>query len=145
MIDPPTTTIESTPTPQAAPAPTTIAPERPPLANFQAWALLNLILTIVTGLIMVALMVTYFTKRREDEEQEDSEEKVKKHLALRLITIAATAIAVILFVLTQNITLPMIFIDQWTIWHVVITAAAVVLAMLSTKKYEEEEEIGQEV
>ena len=144
VIDPPGTTIQDTPTPQAAPNTTTITPERPPLASFAAWALLNLILTVVTGLIMIALMVTYFMKRKEDEEQEDKEEKVKKHLPLRLITIAATVVAIILFILTENMALPMVFIDQWTIWHVVITAATVVLAALSMKKYEEEE-VGQEV
>ena len=142
VIDPPIETISSAPIPLAVPA--SITTINPPLASSASWALLNLILTIVTGLIMISLMITYFTKRREDEEQEGKEEKVKKYLALRLITIAAAVVAIILFVLTQNMALPMIFIDQWTIWHVIITAATLMLAAFSMKKYEEEE-VGQEV
>ena len=146
VIDPPSTaTIADDLVPQAAPTTTEILPIRPPLANFAAWALLNLILTVVTGLIMIALLVTYFAKRREDDENYGEEEKVKKHLGLRLITVAATVIAVILFVLTQNMTLPMILIDQWTILHVIITAAAVLLAMASMKNYEDDEELVENI
>jgi len=140
-IDPPTTTIGDTETPQAAPI-QEIPPERPPLAVFAAWALLNLILTIVTGLIMAALLVSYFGKRKDEDEEDDpdrDEEKVKKYLGLRLLTIAATAIAVILFILTQDMRLPMMFVDQWTIWHVVITAVTVILAIFSKKTYEEDD------
>ena len=143
VIDPPQATISSAPVPLAVPA--SITTINPPLASSASWALLNLILTIVTGLIMIALMITFFTKRKEDDEQEGKEEKIKKYLALRLITIAATVVAIILFVLTQNMALPMIFIDKWTIYHVIITAATLMLAALSMKKYEEEEVAGQEV
>ena len=122
-----------------------IPPDRTPLASFGAWALLNLILTIVTAIIMAALLITYFSKRKDEHEDDPyyEEEKVKKHLLVRLITVAATAIAIILFVMTQNMSLPMGFIDQWTIWHVVITAASVVLAVFSKKTYEDGEEIEQ--
>ena len=94
---------------------------------------------------MVALLVTYFIKRRKDEDEDEEEyereeENVKKRLGFRLITIAATVIAIILFVVTQDMSLPMGFIDTWTIWHIVITAVTVVLAFLSKKKYEEEED-----
>ena len=139
-------TIIDAPTPQAAPEPEVIIPpDKLPLASYATWALLNLILTIVTVIIMAALLITYIGKR-EDEQEEDpyyEEEKVKKHLAPRLITIAAAAIAIILFILTQNMSLPMTFFDQWTIWHVVITAASVVLAVFSKKTYEDDEEIEQ--
>ena len=133
-------TIEPEPAPQAAPEITTIEADRVPLANIASWALLNLMLTIVTGLIMVALFATYFIKRKDDDEDDpDKEQKVKRHLLARLITIATTVVAIILFVMTQDMSLPMIFADQYTIWHIVIAAVTVFLALLSKKDYEEEE------
>ena len=142
VIDPPKRTqIEDTQIPQAAPEPeedvTVIPPERPPLAVFATWALLNLLFTIATGVITIALLVTYFKKRKEE-----NGETAKKHLALRLIAIAATAVSIILFIITQDMALSMFLADQWTIWHVVITAATVVLAVLSMKKFEVVKEIG---
>ena len=111
-----------------------------PGTNYAAWALLNLILTIVTALTMIALFVTYFINRRdEDEDDPDYERNIKKYLGFRLITIAAAIIAALLFVLTEDMSLTMTFTDQWTVWHVVITAAAIILAFFSRKKYEEEE------
>ena len=109
--------------------------------NFAAWHLLNLMLTILTGLIMVALFVTFFFKRKDENEDDPDydEEKVKKHLWARLITIITTVVAIVLFVLTQDMSLPMAWTDQYTVWHIVIAAATVVLAFLSTKKYEEQE------
>jgi hypothetical protein len=136
------TAIEEEPSPQAAPD-EQIMSESVPLANIASWALLNLMLTIVTGLTMVALLATYFLRRKEEEEEKeedsDSEKKINKHLIARLITIAATVIAIILFVVTQNMELPMILADKYTIWHVIIVAATVVLAFISKKNYEDEE------
>jgi len=142
VIDPPNRVeIEDEQVPQAAPEPeevVVIPPERPPLAVFATWALLNLLLVVATGVIMIALLVTFFAKRKEGNGETEN-----KRLALRLIAIAATAVSIILFVITQNMILPMGFIDKWTIWHVIITAATVVLVALSMKKYEQEKEISQ--
>ena len=147
VVDPPTpqaaATITDMPTPQAA---VTIPAERPPLASYASWALLNLILTIVTGLIMAVLLATYFVKRKDEEEDDDpyyEEEKTNKHLWARLITIATTAVAVILFVLTQNMSLPMQMVDVWTAWHIIIATATIILAFLSRKTYEEDELEGE--
>jgi len=144
VIIPPQAVIADGPVPQASLTPLqSIAVERPPLAaaGLASWALLNLILTVATALIMVALIGTYFNKRRRDEDEanEYGEEKVKKYLGLRLISVVTAVIAFILFVFTQDMTLPIAFTDTWTIWHVVITAAAVLLAVFSMKKYEEED------
>ena len=138
--------VEPAPVPEPVPAPTpeppvTIEPTTPPLANIAAWALLNLILTIVTVIIMLLLLITYFVKKKDDREDEydydqESEQKVRKHLVFRLLTIATTVVAIILFIMTEDMSLPMGLYDNWTIWHVVITAVTVLLAILSRKKYE---------
>ncbi|GHU63615.1 hypothetical protein AGMMS49983_07440 [Clostridia bacterium] len=133
------TTVEQDATPAAT---TTLPDGATPLSVKTAWALFNLILTIVTVLIMVALLLTYFARRREDEEFEhdlDHEERVKKHLGVRLISIAAAAIAIILFVRTEDMNAPMQLMDNWTVWHIVITAAAVILAIFAKKSYKAED------
>jgi len=151
-IDPPvagiTTTINGMETPLAG----SLGPlnaDRPPLVDFASWALLNLILTIVTGLITLALFATYFMKRKQEEaefeskyrpaggaEFENEREEIKKRLLIRVLSIVATVAAIILFVITQDMTLPIAFVDNWTIGHIVIVAAAIFIAYLSRKKYE---------
>ena len=152
VIEPVEPPLDAVPEP---PEEKVIEDEPQPKSDFGAWALLNLILTIVTGLIMIALIITYFFKRKKEDEEEgletaegedeDEEKKVKRHLGLRLITVAATIIAIILFVLTEDMSLPMGWLDQWTIWHVIIVAATVILAIFSRKKYEDEEEEDEAV
>ena len=130
-----------------------IEDEQAPRANIVTWALLNLMFTILTGLIMVALIATYFVKRREDGREEGEEEalagdgegvaregrkekgRVERYLGLRLITVPATAVSIMLFVMSQDMRLPMTLFDYWTVWHVLIAGVSVVLAFFSRKKY----------
>ena len=122
-----------------------IMPEPVPASPSGAWALLNLMLTLITGLVTVALLAIYFVKRRDDKDEaytdrDEEEEKVRKHLGLRLLTIVATVIAAIIFIKTQDMSLPMAYVDRWSILHVLIAAATVLLANFSKKDYEEDEE-----
>jgi uncharacterized repeat protein (TIGR02543 family) len=128
----------SAPEPAPLPDTETVQPEQVPKAagGSAAWALINLLLTIVTGIIMLMLLITYFVNRRKEEEDSDYEYSVKKRWPLRMLTIMTTIIAVILFVFTEDMRLPMIFTDQYTLWHIVITAATLLLAILSVKKHE---------
>jgi len=120
---------------------------RPPLANIMAWALMNLILTLVAVLIVAALLLTALKNRKKENEYEEYDEdpdhemqKAKKHMGLRLLSVVAAVIAVLLFIFTQDMSQPMIFIDPLTIWHLAIVAVTVLLAWFSRKKYEEDDE-----
>ena len=139
----PVVVIEEEPTPEAAveEAPAVeIIDEPAPLAATAAWALLNLILTIITGLVMIWLFISYlFKKKDEDEDDPDKDENVKKHFGIRLISIIATVVAIIVFILTEDMTLPMQWTDKWTIWMAVILLAQLIIAGFSKKKYEEED------
>ena len=90
---------------------------------------------------MLSLMISYFRKRKDKNEDNPDydDEKAKRRLPLRLLTILTTVAAIILFILTEDMTLPMVWADQWTIWHFVIAAVTVILALFSRKKYEEKE------
>ncbi len=136
-----------TPTPDADPDPgddgeiIDIEDPETPLDNTGAWALLNLLLAIATFLAMIALLVGYFTarKKREEEEQagyaaeEEDAEETKKKGFWRLISIIPGIGAPIVFLLTEDMSLPMAFIDKWTLLMAVI-AVVQLLVMLKAKK-----------
>lgn len=117
-----------------------------------SWALLNLILTIATGIMMFCLVVTYFTgKRRTDDDDEDDDDdpednnpKVKKHLLIRMMSVVATILAIFVFITTEDMTLPMVFTDDYTIIHVVIALVTIALALFSRKTYPEEDDDEQQ-
>jgi len=119
-----------------------------PQPELPVWALLNLILTILTGFIMIAMLVTYFGKKRRGEEEsdyelEDEKEKIKRRGILRLASIIPTLVAVILFILTEDMRRMMVFTDRWTIWMAVIAIVQVILALLSIKRRKGREEEGE--
>lgn len=131
-----------------------IADNATPLAGLGtgAWALINLILTIVTTLLSILLLIGYIGKKKKALEDEDGNvvldengkevmeyEKNKKGL-WRLISIIPALIAIIVFIFTEYMTLPMIFIDKWTILHVVIALVQVVVMVLCKKKKDENDE-----
>ena len=115
--------------------------------NLGSWALLNLLLTILACIMSVALIITYFTRKKEDEEAayaEDQEEKeIKKKGLWRLISAAWGILMIIVFILTEDMTLPMVFVDKWTILMIVMTAIQGGIMIMSRKKYEDEEEDSQ--
>ena len=131
-----------------------IADNATPLAGLGtgAWALINLILTIVTTLLSILLLIGYIGKKKKALEDEDGNvvldengkevmeyEKNKKGL-WRLISIIPALIAIIVFIFTEDMTLPMIFVDKWTILHVVIALVQVVVMVLCKKKKDENDE-----
>ena len=131
-----------------------IADNATPLAGLGtgAWALINLILTIVTTLLSILLLIGYIGKKKKALEDEDGNvvldengkevmeyEKNKKGL-WRLISIIPALIAIIVFIFTEDMTLPMIFVDKWTILHVVIALVQVVVMVLCKKKKDENNE-----
>ncbi len=131
-----------------------IADNATPLAGLGtgAWALINLILTIVTTLLSILLLIGYIGKKKKALEDEDGNvvldengkevmeyEKNKKGL-WRLISIIPALIAIIVFIFTEDMTLPMIFVDKWTILHVVIALVQVVVMVLCKKRKDENDE-----
>ena len=156
----PESSAKPTPTPTPTPATRTeiqpaeeiIEDDETPLANGGAWALLNLIITILTALGSIIMLVGYFGKKREAEKDEDGnvvldengEEKteytVKKKGFWRLFSLVPTVVAIIAFILTEDMSLPMAFVDKWTILMLLIGLAQVGVAILSRKAKEEAEE-----
>ena len=107
------------------------------------WALANLILSILGVLMALGLIVAYFVKTKKEEEQEDrrrrgvSEEQAaarQKRMAWRLVTLIFGIIALILFFLTEDISLAVGLVDYWTIAHAIIFILQIAFTALALKK-----------
>ncbi len=132
--------IENTPAPTADSV--NIEDGDTPLAVEQTWALLNLIMTIVTGIISAVLLAGWFGKKEEDdeEENEDENEETRRKGFVRLSSILPAAGAIVAFILTENMNNPMAFTDRWTILMAVILLIQGVVALLAKKESKEEED-----
>ena len=129
-----------------------IPDEETPLASGGAWALINLILTILTVLGSLILMLGYLGKKEKaaaDEDgnpilNENGEETLaytlKKKGFWRLFSLIPAIGAIIAFILTEDMRLPMVLVDKWTLLMVIIALVQVVDAFLCKKKKVEPEE-----
>jgi len=116
-----------------------IDPTPTPLAG-AAWALVNLICAIITVIIALMLVIGIIGKRREKQsdeqdgtDDEQSERRIKRHVWSRLASVVVGIVAVVVFILTEDMTLPMALVDRWTLLMVVILLVQVVVAILSRK------------
>ena len=134
--------------------PTTINDPKPPLAGTKHgedyWALVNLICMLLTWLTAIVAGILYIKRRREapDEEEADLEteeyedpQKLKRKGLLRILIVLVAIISLIVFILTEDMTLPMELVDEYTIWMIIFLAAALLLALISRKVTEETEEM----
>jgi len=153
-----TAVVPDQPVPEVEPEVDIVDPETPLAGG--AWALVNLICAILTAL---GAIVALFRKKEEDDEEEDEEgnakpkideeedeeddNRGKKMLAAKIAGAIAGVAGPVAFILTEDITLPMIMIDKWTLLMVIILAVQIVAAILNKKASklddeEEEEEAG---
>lgn len=133
-----------------------IEEEEPPLAepDLGAWALINLILSILGVIIAIYVTVRALLKKRRDNREageaqsyaqmeEAERENNGKEKRYRIIWLAAVIIlsiaAVVLFILTQDIRLPMIYIDWWTLAHIVLFAVELIGMFFIFKRRKDDE------
>ena len=105
-----------------------------------AWALLNLILAILTALGSVLLLIGYIGKKKKEEEDETGENveyTVKKKGVWRVLSLIPGIGAIVAFILTENMRNPMVFTDRWTLLMVIIAVIQVIVAILAKKEKEE--------
>ena len=133
-----TTEITDEQTPMAA-VPATITDSQSPLAINSSWALLNLIMTIITGIISAVLLVGIFGKK-EDENEDGEEVEIKRHRLARFMSLIPAIGAAIIFIITEDMSNPMALIDGWTILMAVILLIQVVVAMIAKKSKDENED-----
>jgi len=103
-------------------------------ADPDVWSLLNLILTILGILIALILIILYLVNHKGTKATQQDlsyNDKSAKRLWPRLVTAILAIGAIVLFLLSQDLTLTMIFADSWTIWHVLIFLPLVLFAFIS--------------
>ena len=131
-----------------------IVDEAAPLDMGGAWALVNLILTILTVLGSILLLIGYIGKKQKEREDENGNvilnaegeaetDDIKKKGGWRLASIIPAVAAVIAFILTENMRLPMVLVDKWTLLMVVIALVQLLVAYFSKKKTQEPEQPEQ--
>ena len=108
-------------------------------AKLPAWALMNLILAILTGVTMTAILLAYFGKKSDEDEE------IKRRGLIRLLSIIPAIAAVILFMLTEDMRNTMILTDNWTVWMAAIAIVQTTLAALSIKKTVPNDQIAEPV
>ena len=134
--------------------PEVIEDEETPLAPMAtgAWALVNLILMLLTVLASLLLLLGYLGKKKYAKEDEygnalhdaNGNEIIdytrNKKGFWRVASLIPAVAAVIAFVLTENMRLPMIMVDRWTLLMVIIAVVQLIVAVLCKKKKESEED-----
>ena len=144
----PTETIPDESAPKGQPE--DIPDEDVPMAA-PAWALLNLILSLLTVLGSLFLLSGLFGKKKEeatdengnlilDDNGESVMNRIKQRAGWRIISLLPAIGSVIAFILTENMRNPMVLVDRWTLLMVIIAVIQVLVMMLSKKKVEETEE-----
>ena len=142
----PAPTAKPTETKQPEPEPEVIEPDDPPLAPLPtgAWALVNLILMLLTVLASLLLLIGYLGKKKHTERDEYGNKRIdytrNKKGFWRVASLIPAIAAVIAFVLTENMKLPMIMVDRWTLLMAVIAVLQLIVAVMSKKQKESQDE-----
>lgn len=123
------------------------------------WALLNLILTALNVIILILALTKriFAEKRKYQKEQEiaaaqgyDSQitekesirnEKSRKNLWL-FVGGAATILGIVLFIIFQDITAYMVWVDFWTIMHALLFAVGIVSTIMATRGDKDRDDSG---
>lgn len=128
-----TNTIKHSPLPTATTP--LIAPEQT-----GAWAFINLLTVLINFVLsIVLLLMIYINNRKEDDETE-----VKNKILMRICTLIIAIISGIVFLLTEDMSLPMVLIDKWTPLMIIILIFNIVASILSRRKIKEREKIEEE-
>jgi len=113
--------------------------------GYYAWALVNLILTIAGALLAIITVIRIFIRNRkdkdcfEDESEHEKERRAKNRLIWTIITLIAAILGIIVFILTEDMRLPMVLVDKWTIVNAIIFIAGVVGYTFAIKRDKDED------
>ena len=132
-------------TPKAEPKEEKVEKEKTPKARPEKfWALINLICAIVTVLLGLLLLISKRHKNKDDEDDEtkdqtttnddeESEQEKKRGAFTRVLAVLIAILSVVFFLVTEDLSLPWTWTDQWTIWMVVIGLVQIVVFFVGRK------------
>ena len=110
------------------------------------WALINLICAIVTVLFGLLLLISKRHKDEDDEEEDDEtkqqattnedeekEQEKKRGTFTRVLAVLIAIVSVVFFLVTEDLSLPWTWTDQWTIWMVALGLVQIVVFFVGRK------------
>ena len=148
QVTTPVETVEKETTPKTEPKKEEkVEEEYTPKASPQYyWALINLICAILTVLFGLLLLISKHHKDEDDDEEddetkdqtttnddEDKEQEKKRGLFTRVLAVLIAIVSVVFFLVTEDLSLPWTWTDQWTIWMVVIGLVQIVVFFVGRK------------
>ena len=147
QVTTPAETVEKETTPEAEPKKEEkVEEEYTPKASPQYyWALINLICAILTVLFGLLLLISKRHKDEDDDEDDDetkqqtnnddeeNEQEKKRGLFTRVLAVLIAIVSVVFFLVTEDLSLPWTWTDQWTIWMVVIGLVQIVVFFVGRK------------
>ena len=147
QVTSPVETVEKETTPKAEPKKEEkVEEEYTPKASPQYyWALINLICAILTVLFGLLLLISKRHKSEDDDEDDDetkqqtnnddeeNEQEKKRGLFTRVLAVLIAIVSVVFFLVTEDLSLPWTWTDQWTIWMVVIGLVQIVVFFVGRK------------
>ena len=147
QVTTPAETVEKETTPKAEPKKEEkVEEEYTPKASPQYyWALINLICAILTVLFGLLLLISKRHKDEDDDEDDDetkqqtnnddeeNEQEKKRGLFTRVLAVLIAIVSVVFFLVTEDLSLPWTWTDQWTIWMVVIGLVQIVVFFVGRK------------
>ena len=146
---------ETTPAPTAKPEKIKeeVTPQAAPKGH---WALINLIAAMLSVVLaVVALLAKHAKDEDEDDEgkddqvvanenEDDDENESTRHRRWKVIATIDAILAVVVFILTENISLPMVLVDKWTALMVLFGLISIVSTYFARKWHEEDEDEDEE-
>ena len=130
---------ETTPAPTAKPE--KIKEEATPQATPKGhWALINLI----AAMLSVVLAVVALLAKHAKDEDEDDENESTRHRRWKVIATIDAILAVVVFILTENLAHDMVLVEKWTVLMVLFGLISIVSTYFARKWHEEDEDEDEE-
>lgn len=114
------------------------------------WAIMNFICMIISVLLAILLLLSKSKNEEKlendktysyDEEEDYQEEK--RSLFIRSLALLLAIISIIVFFLTEDMSLPMVIIDNWTIYMLCFAIVQLIVFILGRRWKEVEQEEKQ--
>ena len=119
--------------------PETVAPQAAPEAVVEnnSWALVNLICALVSALAALGMVFT-MNRKEEDDENEENEEERKANFS-KILGIIPAALAILFFLLTEDMNNPMVLTDRYTLMMILFPLVSLLTAWLTRNEKEDDE------
>lgn len=118
-----------------------------PLAANSQWALMNLILSIASAVMALIMVISFAIGKRQEEDEyaQTDDRKDRSRNGLKFLGLIPAIGSFILFLLTENMSNPMVLTDRWTLLTAILSVVTLALMILvKNRKDKKDREIRGE-